>query len=249
MGEDDPEQEDFFGFEDQITSSPLTQLEATQNNSLIEPSELFQDSGYSTQLSFNDSDLNLSESLQTTINSVDETLIREAELEEAEDNSRIQNVENWSDYVTPLLQQSKCRSSFNIQKYGQEILKEFTEINEEVTFKSIMERKRPDFTARNFLSVLMLANTGNVKIKNCNTDINRPSRSDEIKLQLLTREMFYETNYDMEDMPKRVKKNFTHAPSLNILPLGDNFLESKKKRSIEFIDSRLDDSQKRFRAT
>lgn len=244
LGEDDAEVEDFLGFEDQLTSSPLKPLETTsQNNSENESNVFSQESGYASQLSFNDSDLSsinldLTESHDKTQKSiVDETMLREAELEEEEENSRIANVENWTEYITPLLSQAKSRSNFNIQKYGEDIITQFPEIGSELSFQSIMDNKRQDFTARNFLSMLMLANTENIKITNLNKDLNRPSRSDEIKLELVTRDMFYETNYDMENIPKRVKKSFTHAPLLNILPLGDNSIQSKsymrKKRNTE----------------
>lgn len=81
------------------------------------------------------------------------------QLEEAEEKDRIQNVENWTEYVTPLLSQAKSRSNFDIKKYGQDILSQFSEIGSELSFHSITENKRSDFTARNFLSMFMLANT------------------------------------------------------------------------------------------
>lgn len=256
MGVDDPEEDDFLGFEEEpiSTSQPpleTTILETSLNNSEVDSTLLSQDSGYESQLSVNDStiNLNLSESQNTSINSrIDETMLREAELEVEEENCRTENVENWTEYVTPLLSQAKSRSNFDIQKYGQDIITQFTEIGSELSFHSIMENKRPDFTARNFLSMLMLANTENIQITNLNQDINRPSRSDEIQVKLLTREMFYETNYDMENIPKRVKKSCTKkdAPLLNILPLCDNPIEislkicsfmqkesERKKRSLE----------------
>lgn len=244
MGEDDAEKEDFLGFEDQLISSPLTPLDTTQNNSVIESNTFSQESGYCSQLTFNDSDLssinlNLSESHdQSSV--VDERMVREAELEQEEINARIENVENWSEYVTPLLSQAKSRSNFDIQKYGQDILTKFTDIGSDLSFQSIIECTRSDFTARNFLSMLMLANTENVKITNLNKDINRPSRPDEINMKLLTREMFFDTNTDMENIPKRVDKIVTHAPLpnlLNVLPLGDSPVELKRymerKRSLE----------------
>lgn len=276
MGEDDAEKEDFLGFEDQLISSTLMPLETTQNNSVIESNTFSQESGYCSQLTFNDSDLssinlNLSESHdQSSV--VDERMVREAELEQEEINARIENVENWSEYVTPLLSQAKSRSNFDIQKYGQDILTKFTDIGSDLSFQSIIECTRSDFTARNFLSMLMLANTENVKITNLNKDINRPSRPDEINMKLLTREMFFDTNTDMENIPKRVDKIVTHAPLpnlLNVLPLGDSPVELKRymerKRSLErkflkflfkkkltqffIIDSMVDGSQKRFRAS
>lgn len=193
-----------------------------------------QDSGYgSSQLSFNDSDvslLNVSESLQdtTTINSVvDETILWDTKLDEAAEL----RIKKWSEYVTPLLSQAKSRSNYDIQKYGMDIISQFDEIDSKSSFQSIMKNKRADFTARNFLSMLMLANTENIKITNLNKDINKASLPVEVGITLLSKEMFYETNFDMENIPKRVKKSFTEkdAPLLNILPLGDNPIEKSLK--------------------
>lgn len=258
LGVDDPEEEDFLGFDEEpilpletttvdtttvdtttldTTTLDTTTLDTTISETSLNNSELnssinfSQDSGYESQISINDS--SLSESQPTIIqdSTIDEQMLREAALEIEEENCRTENVENWVEYVTPLLSQAKSRSNFDIQKYGQDIITQFPEIDSELSFHSIMENKRTDFTARNFLSMLMLANTENVQITNLNQDFNRPSRFDEIKLKLLTRDMFYETNYDMENIPKRVRKNFTKkdAPLLNILPLGENPIEISLK--------------------
>lgn len=298
MGRDDPEEEDFLGFEDVLNSTPIgatnldtsqindewsnqlhsTILDTTQNKEStteeISSSEdsategisssqdstaegiSSQDSGFHSQLTFNGSDLSSSAHLPESQEDVidNECMLREAELEEAEENDRIQNVENWTEYVTPLLSQAKSRSNFDIQKYGQDILTQFPEVGSELSFHSIMENKRSDFTARNFLSMLMLANTENIEIKNLNKDFNRVSRSDEISITLLTTDMFYEANMDMENIPKRVKKSFTKvdAPLLNILPLGENPIEKSLKicsyMQKDFVDSerRKRSSQRKF---
>lgn len=275
MGKDDPEEEDFLGFEDALSSTPIgtasldtsqindewsnqlssTILDQTQNNDST-TNIYSQDSGFQSQIDSDLSDsVHLPESQETSKSAtVDESMLREAQLEEAEENDRIQNVENWTEYVTPLLSQAKSRSNFDIQKYGQNIISQFSQVGSELSFLSIMENQREDFTARNFLSVLMLANTANLQINNLNGDISRPSRSDEVKITLLTRDMFYEANMDMENIPKRVKKSFTKvdAPLLNILPLGENPIEKSLKicsyMQKDFVDSerRKRSSQRKF---
>uniref|UniRef100_A0A1Q3FGC2 Condensin-2 complex subunit H2 C-terminal domain-containing protein n=2 Tax=Culex tarsalis TaxID=7177 RepID=A0A1Q3FGC2_CULTA len=118
----------------------------------------------------------------------------------------IEKVNNWHRKLKPILALSEKRNHFDIHAYGTEIIDSFgPEVAQEspqvINFAQIMEKKQEDFTARYFLSMLMLANTNNVEIATRNQNPNRLTQKEDIELRLLSRKRHHQ---EMESMGERI---------------------------------------------
>uniref|UniRef100_A0A8D8NBX0 Condensin-2 complex subunit H2 n=1 Tax=Culex pipiens TaxID=7175 RepID=A0A8D8NBX0_CULPI len=120
----------------------------------------------------------------------------------------IEKVNNWHRKLKPILALSEKRNHFDIHAYGTEIISSFgPEVAEEpsspqlINFAQVMEQKQEDFTARYFLSMLMLANTNNVEIVARNQDPSRLTQKEDIELRLLSRKRHHQ---EMESMGERI---------------------------------------------
>lgn len=120
----------------------------------------------------------------------------------------IEKVNNWHRKLKPILALSEKRNHFDIHAYGTEIINSFgPEVAEEpsspqlINFAQVMEQKQEDFTARYFLSMLMLANTNNVEIVARNQDPSRLTQKEDIELRLLSRKRHHQ---EMESMGERI---------------------------------------------
>lgn len=137
----------------------------------------------------------------------------------------IEKVNNWHRKLKPILGLSEKRNHFDIHAYGTEIIDSFgPEVAEEspaqvINFAQVMENKQEDFTARYFLSMLMLANTNNVEIVTRNQDPSRLTQKEDIELRLLSRKRHHQ---EMESMGERIPCDNT--------PLGEGKPGRGKKR-------------------
>ncbi|XP_055616088.1 uncharacterized protein LOC129762124 [Toxorhynchites rutilus septentrionalis] len=150
----------------------------------------------------------------------------------------IEKVNNWHRKLKPILIQSEKRNHFDIHAYGTEIIDSFgmTTTTEGsllsapvISFAQIMGNKQQDYTARYFLSMLMLANTNNVQILARNQDSNQLSETNDIELRLLSRKRHHQ---EMESMGEKI-------PCDNTLP-GDGgktkSVRAKKRKRLEEDD-------------
>lgn len=103
----------------------------------------------------------------------------------------VERVSKWHENLRPILQHSEARNNFNIHALGTDIINLFPEENpqHEISFAKVMEDRDPSYTARYFLSLLLLTNTSNVKI-----NVKHPEQNgkvlcaiDDLKIKLLSR--------------------------------------------------------------
>lgn len=103
----------------------------------------------------------------------------------------VERVSKWHENLRPVLQHSEARNNFNIHALGTDIINLFPEEKpeHEISFTNVMENRDQTYTARYFLSLLLLANTKNVKI-----NVKHPEQNgkvlcskDDLKIKLLSR--------------------------------------------------------------
>ncbi|XP_065076273.1 uncharacterized protein Cap-H2 [Ochlerotatus camptorhynchus] len=149
----------------------------------------------------------------------------------AEAKELIEKVNNWHRKLRPILIESEKRNHFDIHAYGTEIIDSFGPEESTATetpainFAQVMENKQEDFTARYFLSMLMLANTNNVQIVTKNQDPQRLTAKEDIELRLLSRKRHHQ---EMESMGERIPCDNTPAVSASKSSRG-----KKRKRLVE----------------
>lgn len=104
----------------------------------------------------------------------------------------VERVSKWHEQLRPILQHSESRNNFDIHALGTDIIGLFPENNvqHEISFANIMENRDPTYTARYFLSLLLLTNTKNVKIavdKGGGAGKTRLCAPADLKVKLLSR--------------------------------------------------------------
>lgn len=121
----------------------------------------------------------------------------------------VEKVNRWHQYLKPILKASQERSEFDIHECGTEVLETFHEESgqKEATFADVMSTKPDDHFARYFLATLMLVNTGNLKITNKNTYVDRISEPSEIHLTLKSRVRLHEEIENMDATVPCISKN------------------------------------------
>lgn len=143
----------------------------------------------------------------TELSEYDQFLVDQAQLKYQKQvtdmQSLVEKVNRWHQHLKPILKESQERGHFDINEYGTEVLDVFHEDQgqDEQTFTDVMNTKPTDHIARYFLSTLMLVNTGNVEMKNLNTDVNRITDPSEILLKLKSRVRLHE---EIENMDGKV---------------------------------------------
>lgn len=103
----------------------------------------------------------------------------------------VERVSKWHENLRPVLQHSEARNNFNIHALGTDIINLFPEekTDHEISFTNVMENRDQTYTARYFLSLLLLTNTKNVKIAVKHPEQNGKvlCSKDDLKIQLLSR--------------------------------------------------------------
>uniref|UniRef100_A0A0M3K7H1 Kleisin, abnormal closure, protein 2 (inferred by orthology to a C. elegans protein) n=1 Tax=Anisakis simplex TaxID=6269 RepID=A0A0M3K7H1_ANISI len=108
-----------------------------------------------------------------------------------------QRVQKWETKLLPILEEEERRREFSIHEYGSEILNAFKDIGQTISFEELMKRKPWFECCRYLLSVLMLANTGNLSLKVENDSIDEPNG---LNLTLLKRKRHHEVFDDADAM-------------------------------------------------
>ncbi|XP_019528537.3 uncharacterized protein LOC109400479 [Aedes albopictus] len=158
----------------------------------------------------------------------------------AEAKELIEKVNSWHRKLKPILIQSEKRNHFDIHAYGSEIIESFgsEEVVEEVPvidFGQVMKNKAEDFTARYFLSMLMLANTNNVQIVTRNHDPQRLTTKGDIELRLLSRKRHHQ---EMESMGERIPCDNTPSGRL---AAGSKLKSPRGKKRKRLLDDEDDE--------
>lgn len=121
-----------------------------------------------------------------------------ADVERVEEDNRnedmramVERVSKWHENLRPVLQHSEARNNFNIHALGTDIINLFPEDtpDHEISFTNVMENRDQTYTARYFLSLLLLTNTKNVKlnVKRTGQSGKELCSKDDLKIQLLSR--------------------------------------------------------------
>lgn len=103
----------------------------------------------------------------------------------------VERVSKWHEHLRPILRHSEARNNFNIHAVGSDIIDLFPEDkpDQEISFTNVMENRDQTYTARYFLSLLLLTNTKNVKLSVKHPEQNGKvlCSKDDMKIQLLSR--------------------------------------------------------------
>uniref|UniRef100_A0A336MWE1 CSON007016 protein n=1 Tax=Culicoides sonorensis TaxID=179676 RepID=A0A336MWE1_CULSO len=146
--------------------------------------------------------------------------------------SLVVKVNNWHQYLKPILKDSQTRSTFDIHECGTEVLDVFqNEADQnEISFADVMSTKPDDHIARYFLATLMLVNTGNIELINTNKDVNRVSSTSELQLKLKSRVRLHEELENMNETVPCISSN-----------------SSGKKRKVCGVSDESDGKTKKFK--
>lgn len=113
---------------------------------------------------------------------IDENRRRQEKNEEDENTDfcdMVGRVSKWHEMLRPVLQNCEKRNNFDIHALGSDIINLFPESEEqqspEITFTDVMKNRDETYTARYFLSLLLLTNNKNVQLK-----VKHPEQNGEI---------------------------------------------------------------------
>lgn len=113
------------------------------------------------------------------------------EMEKVDEEARIRTkVHEWHNHLRPILACSRERHHFDVFALGTEIMTQFDRNDvavEQVSFNNVMEEKDESLISRYFLSMLLLANQGNIRIDVQNKSTSDPSELHDIRLKLISR--------------------------------------------------------------
>uniref|UniRef100_A0A914ZWH1 Condensin-2 complex subunit H2 n=1 Tax=Parascaris univalens TaxID=6257 RepID=A0A914ZWH1_PARUN len=105
-----------------------------------------------------------------------------------------QRVQKWEEKMIPLLEEEESRREFNIHEYGDEILGKFQQIGQTIPYVELMKGKPWYECCRYLLSILMLANMGNLLVEECNPE----DAFGSLRCKLLKRDRHHEVFDDAE---------------------------------------------------
>ncbi|XP_055906365.1 uncharacterized protein LOC129941692 [Eupeodes corollae] len=177
------------------TASPAEELpESSEKTSpeelpapLEETSEVIKEPNNPTavekEVSTNDDKIESNGSTEDNQTDVDDMVMNE-------ENRVRTKVHEWHSHLQPILACSRERHHFDVFAIGTEIMTQFDRNDvgtEKVSFKNVMEEKDESLISRYFLSMLLLANQGNIMIDVQNKSTNEPSELHDIRLKLLSR--------------------------------------------------------------
>lgn len=143
----------------------------------------------------------------------DQEIVNQAQQKYQEQVSEMQNlvqkVNRWHTYLKPILQKARQQGHFEMHEYGTRVLEAFpsTANTAEISFADVMHDKPDDSVARYFLSSLMLVNTGNIELTVLNTDPNKVSEHDELRLKLKSRVRLHESLENMDETVPALNSN------------------------------------------
>ena len=139
----------------------------------------------------------------------------------AEMQAMCDRVGEWHKNLQPVLAHSEKRNHFDVHELGSDIINLFPSENKdhEVSFSEVMTDRDQSYTARYFLSLLLLTNTKNVSINVVHPENNgkRLCPKDELKIKLLSTQRHYDdvsNIHEIIDVP-RADKNAVARPLLS----------------------------------
>lgn len=131
-------------------------------------------------------------------------------------------VNAWHRHLQPILQKCEQRCSFDIHGLGSDIINIFPEDQpeKEINFVNVMENRDQSFTARYFLSLLLLTNTKNVHIEQKHPELNGKvvCRKEDLKIKLLSRERHLDNIHHMDEHMEQGKLKRTAESMADPLP-------------------------------
>lgn len=86
----------------------------------------------------------------------------------------VERVSKWHEMLRPVLQTCEKRNNFDIHALGSDIMNLFPETQQsnEITFADVMKDRDQSYTARYFLSLLLLTNNKNVQLSRVHPEEN-----------------------------------------------------------------------------
>uniref|UniRef100_F1KRK5 Condensin-2 complex subunit H2 n=1 Tax=Ascaris suum TaxID=6253 RepID=F1KRK5_ASCSU len=112
-----------------------------------------------------------------------------------ETTSRLcQRVQKWEEKMVPILEEEESRREFNIHEYGDEVLGKFQQIGQTIPYVELVKGKAWYECCRYLLSILMLANMGNLLVEECDPE----NAFGSLRCKLLKRERHHEVFDDAE---------------------------------------------------
>lgn len=105
----------------------------------------------------------------------------------------VERVSKWHEMLRPVLANCEQRNNFDIHALGTDIIDIFPQQDEtpptEISFTDVMKERDQSYTARYFLSLLLLTNTKNVHLKVMHPEDNgkKLCSKDDIRIKLRSR--------------------------------------------------------------
>lgn len=123
----------------------------------------------------------------------------------------VERVGKWHKHLQPILEQCEQRSNFDIHALGSDIIDMFpaNEPEKEMSFADVMQQRDQSYTARYFLSLLLLTNTKNVHIERTQPELNGKTvcRKEDLKVKLISRNRHLDRIHNMDEhMPQQTQK-------------------------------------------
>lgn len=126
----------------------------------------------------------------------------------------VHRVSKWHNTLQPILAQSEQRNNFDINALGSDIIDMFpeNEPSKEITFADVMENRDQSYTARYFLSLLLLTNTENIHITRSNPEMNGKTvcRREDLNIKLLSRARHLDNVHQIDE---HLEKNRMKRPA------------------------------------
>jgi len=131
-----------------------------------------------------------------------------------QENALSQRISEWRNKLAPVLIVQESRTSFDVHKYGHDLVNSMSSMNlKEISFEKVVGKVEPHEVCRNFAAALQLVNNGNIDFV-----VNGNS----LKLQLLSAEFRDISSYRAPSMN-------INSSEENLESLKNNITKSKKR--------------------
>lgn len=145
----------------------------------------------------------------------------------------VSRVSKWHEMLRPVLSNCEKRNNFDIHALGSDIMNLFPEENSnpstEISFTDIMKDRDQTYTARYFLSLLLLTNNKNVDLKVRHPEQNGEiaCSKDDIRIKLQSRNRHMD---EVNKMDKHLEESTIRVdePELNIAECSQTVRGGKK---------------------
>lgn len=157
----------------------------------------------------------------------------------------VERVSKWHEMLRPVLADCEKRNNFDIHALGTDIIDLFSNNEEEknhpteITFKDVMKNRDETYTARYFLSMLLLTNNKNINLN----IISYPEKNgkilcskDDIRIKLLSRTRHLDEvnkidqHLDDTQLTEHAKTISTTSEAINIYSQSVNTIPSVQNK-------------------